>query len=71
MAIAVEGAQAVSKKKEMKIWLSHSCSRLFERDPYYTRQNALYSIDPIQTREWARRITKGLLNPFVNRFSEA
>jgi len=23
-------------------------------------KNALYSIDPIQTREWARRITKGL-----------
>jgi len=37
----------------------------------YTRQNALYSIDPIQTWEWARRITKGPLNPLVNRFSEA
>jgi len=27
----------------------------------------LYSIDPLQTREWARKITKGPLNPFVNR----
>jgi len=33
------------------------CLRLFGRDPCYTRQNALYSIDPIQTREWAHRIT--------------
>ncbi len=29
-------------------------------------KNALYSIDPIQTREWARRLTKGPLNSFVN-----
>jgi len=29
-------------------------------------KNALYNIDPIQTREWARRLTKGPLNPFVN-----
>ncbi len=28
----------------------------------------MYNIDPIQAREWARRLTKGLLNPFVNRF---
>ncbi len=34
-------------------------------------KNALYSIDPIQTREWARRVTKGPLNSFVNWFSEA
>jgi len=26
----------------------------------------LYSIDPIQTREWARKITKGPFDPFVN-----
>jgi len=30
-------------------------SRLFGWDPWYTRQNALYSIDPIQTQEWARK----------------
>ena len=33
----------------------------------WTGQNALYSIDPIQTREWACKITKGPLNPFVDR----
>ena len=26
----------------------------------------MYSIDPIQTREWARRITKGPLNPLLS-----
>ncbi len=40
-------------------------------DPLYTRQNALFSIDPIQTREWAHKITKGPFEPFVNQFSEA
>ena len=44
--------------------------RLFGRDPWYTRQNALYSIDPIQTREWARRITKGSLNPLLTEFQK-
>ena len=29
-------------------------------------KNALYSTDPIQTREWARRITKGPLNPLLS-----
>ncbi len=28
-------------------------------------KNALYSIDPIQTREWVRRLTKGPLNPLL------
>jgi len=28
----------------------------------------LYIIDPIQTQEWARKITKGPFEPFVNRF---
>jgi len=35
-------------------------------DGIHDIQNALYSIDPIQTREWARKITKGPLNSFVN-----
>jgi len=41
--------------------------RLFGWDPCYTRQNALYSIDPIQTQEWARKITKGPFEPIVYR----
>jgi len=49
------------------VW-RHLCLRLFGWDPWYTRQNALYSIDPIQTREWARKITKGPFEPFVNWF---
>jgi len=42
------------------------CLQLFRWDPWYTRQNALYSIDPIQTREWACKITKGPFEPFFN-----
>ena len=30
----------------------------------------MYSIDPIQTREWARRITKGPLNPLLTDFQK-
>jgi len=34
------------------------------------KTNALYSIDPIQTREWARRLTKGPLNPLLTDFQK-
>jgi len=43
------------------------CSQIFGWDPWYPRQNALYSIDPIQTREWVCKMTKGPFEPFVNR----
>jgi len=48
----------------------YKCSRLFELDPWDTRQNALYNIDPVQTREWARKITKGPLNPLLTDFQK-